>query len=104
MAAVPVVHEWTPDAIVGFAYSTSVLSRAVLGDLGPEFKADLTRQLRAHDPADPCDKPSTSPTTWPSAPPSWAAQRRPLPGSPRWSLPGNAGAGLLTKLVIKPCR
>ena len=43
-----VTHHWTPDEIVGFAYSTSVLSRRAVGDLGPEFEEDLRRELDAY--------------------------------------------------------
>jgi len=42
--------EWTPEALIGFAYSTSVLSAAALGGHAPEFEADLRRELRARAP------------------------------------------------------
>lgn len=43
--------EWTPESLIGFAYSTSVLSRAALGGLAPEFESDLRRELRASEPS-----------------------------------------------------
>jgi SAM-dependent methyltransferase len=46
----PGVREWTPEALIGFTYSTSVLSRAALGDLAPGFEEDLRRELRARAP------------------------------------------------------
>lgn len=42
-------HEWTIEAITGFAFSTSVLSRAALGDQAPAFEADLRSELMAID-------------------------------------------------------
>jgi hypothetical protein len=39
-------HEWTPGQVVGFLYSTSVLSRAVLGELATDFEADVRNELR----------------------------------------------------------
>jgi SAM-dependent methyltransferase len=36
-----VTHEWTAEALIGHAYSTSVLSRAALGDAAADFEADL---------------------------------------------------------------
>lgn len=44
-------HEWTADEIAGHAFSTSVLSEAALGDLAPEFAADLQRVLLAAEPS-----------------------------------------------------
>jgi hypothetical protein len=44
-------HEWTQDTLVGFLFSTSVLSRAALGSLAADFEADIRRELRAADPA-----------------------------------------------------
>lgn len=49
----PTVHDWTPDTIVGFVFSTSVLSRHALGDLAPEFERDLRRALDPHARAGP---------------------------------------------------
>jgi SAM-dependent methyltransferase len=46
----PTAHEWTPEALIGFVYSTSVLSREALGGLAPDFEADLRRELRACEP------------------------------------------------------
>ena len=47
----PAVHEWTPDAIVGFVFSTSVMSRAALGDLASGFEDDVRREMLACAPA-----------------------------------------------------
>jgi ubiquinone/menaquinone biosynthesis C-methylase UbiE len=47
----PVSWDWTPEALVGFAYSTSILSRAALGDLAAGFEQDLLRQVRAAEPS-----------------------------------------------------
>ena len=41
----PTAHVWTPDSVVGFLYSTSVLSRQALGDLAPDFEQDVRRIL-----------------------------------------------------------
>lgn len=41
----PVRSQWTSRELAGFAYSTSVLSRAVLGSAAAEFEADLRREL-----------------------------------------------------------
>jgi SAM-dependent methyltransferase len=41
----PTAHVWTPDSVVGFLYSTSVLSRQALGDRAPAFEQDLRRVL-----------------------------------------------------------
>jgi hypothetical protein len=43
-------YEWTPDALIGFLFSTSVLSRAALGGHAPGFEEDLRRELRAREP------------------------------------------------------
>ena len=40
-------QRWSVDALVGFAYSTSFLSRSALGHQAPEFEADLRRRLLA---------------------------------------------------------
>src|SRR5689334_5990712 len=42
------VHEWTPEALVGYVFSTSVLSREALGRLAPDLEADLHRVLGDH--------------------------------------------------------
>lgn len=47
----PTVHEWTLEALIGFVYSTSVLSHAALGGLAPDFEEDLHRELRACEPS-----------------------------------------------------
>jgi SAM-dependent methyltransferase len=44
-------HEWTPGTLTGYLYSTSTMSRAALGPLGPEFEADLRRELLACEPS-----------------------------------------------------
>lgn len=46
----PATHEWSFEALAGFLYSTSVLSRAALGDYAPAFEDDLRRELGAHEP------------------------------------------------------
>ena len=46
-----VQHEWTTEAIIGYSFSTSVLSRTALGDQAPAFEADLRRELLARDPS-----------------------------------------------------
>jgi SAM-dependent methyltransferase len=43
--------DWTPEALIGFAYSTSVLSRAALGDLAAGFEQDLRQEVRAAEPS-----------------------------------------------------
>jgi hypothetical protein len=48
----PVAHRWTPETLVGFVYSTSFLSREVLGDLADEFEEDLRRELASSDPTE----------------------------------------------------
>lgn len=47
----PTPYIWSLDAIVGFFYSTSVASKAVLGELADDFEADLRRALLDHDPS-----------------------------------------------------
>jgi SAM-dependent methyltransferase len=42
---------WTPEALIGFAYSTSVLSCAVLGDLAAGFEQDVRQEVRAAEPS-----------------------------------------------------
>jgi SAM-dependent methyltransferase len=49
----PAVHEWTPDSLIGYAFSTSTLSRSALGRSAGSFEADLRRALSAFAPADP---------------------------------------------------
>lgn len=48
--AFPIIHEWTPDALIGYAFSTSTLSRAALGRSAGSFEADLRRALSACTP------------------------------------------------------
>ena len=48
--SVPVSHEWTMEALTGFVFSTSVLSRAALGARAAEFAADLRRELAGGAP------------------------------------------------------
>jgi SAM-dependent methyltransferase len=43
-------HDWTPDALIGYLYSTSTMSRAALGALATDFEADLRRELLAVEP------------------------------------------------------
>jgi SAM-dependent methyltransferase len=47
----PVAHEWTPETLVGFVFSTGVLSRVALGDLAPGFEEDLRHELLGCVPA-----------------------------------------------------
>ena len=47
---VPYERTVTPDALVGYLYSTSYCSPALLGDNRAAFEADLRRTLRAHAP------------------------------------------------------
>lgn len=44
-------HDWTPDTLTGFLFSTSVLSRLALGDLAPDFEEDLRREMLGCVPA-----------------------------------------------------
>lgn len=46
-----VAHEWTAESLIGFQYSTSVLSRAALGAQAAEFEADLRRELLSCEPS-----------------------------------------------------
>jgi SAM-dependent methyltransferase len=46
-----VAWEWTPDTLIGFAYSTAVVSRDALGDLAPGFEEDLRHAVRACEPS-----------------------------------------------------
>jgi ubiquinone/menaquinone biosynthesis C-methylase UbiE len=41
----PTPHEWTVERLTGFLYSTSVLSKIVLGSQGPAFEQDLRDRL-----------------------------------------------------------
>lgn len=42
-------HGWAPDELIGFVYSTSFLSRQVLGSLAREFEADMRSALDPFD-------------------------------------------------------
>jgi hypothetical protein len=44
-------HDWTADELIGYAYSTSVLSRVALGDLAPAFEDDMRRELAGCEPS-----------------------------------------------------
>ncbi len=44
------VHDWTPEALAGYALSTSVLSPVALGGQATEFTEDLRRELAAAQP------------------------------------------------------
>ncbi len=44
-------HDWTPESLIGFFYSTSLLSQAVLGEEARAFEADLHARLRAVEPS-----------------------------------------------------
>jgi len=41
----PTAHEWTIEALIGFVYSTSFLSREALGDNAHRFEEDLRREI-----------------------------------------------------------
>lgn len=45
-----VPYVWSLDAFIGYLYSTSFASRAVLGDTAKAFEAELRAALLAHDP------------------------------------------------------
>jgi ubiquinone/menaquinone biosynthesis C-methylase UbiE len=45
------VHDWTVETLIGFMYSTSVLSRVVLGDRAGAFEADVRERLGAVEPS-----------------------------------------------------
>lgn len=47
----PMPHVWTLDSLIGYAYSTSKASRAVLGDRAEAFEADLRGALLDQDPS-----------------------------------------------------
>jgi len=44
-------HDWSADSIAGFVYSTSLLSRVVLGDRTDEFEHEVRRRLHEIDPS-----------------------------------------------------
>ena len=45
----PVVHRWTPEALVGLIYSTSFLPHEVLASAAADFEADLRDTLTMSD-------------------------------------------------------
>ena len=45
------IHEWTLDELIGFLYSTSILSRDTLGERTDAFEADLRQRLGAVEPS-----------------------------------------------------
>ena len=47
----PAAHTWTAETLTGYAFSTSILSRAALGGHAPAFEADLRRELGPFAPA-----------------------------------------------------
>ena len=47
----PTPWEWTPETLIGFAYSTSVVSREALGDLASGFEEDLRHEVNAAEPS-----------------------------------------------------
>ncbi len=49
---IPVTRQWTADQIVGYLYSTSFASHAVLGDAAPAFEKLLRQRLAALSPSD----------------------------------------------------
>jgi SAM-dependent methyltransferase len=46
----PTLHEWTPEGLIGFIYSTSFLSRCVVGPHAPSFESDLEREFARYGP------------------------------------------------------
>lgn len=47
----PTPYRWTVDDLIGFTYSTSLLTRAVLGDKAGQFETDLRGDLHDHEQA-----------------------------------------------------
>lgn len=47
----PTRHDWTIESLIGFVYSSSVMSHEVLGSLATSFEDDLRRELSAHEQA-----------------------------------------------------
>jgi ubiquinone/menaquinone biosynthesis C-methylase UbiE len=47
----PVTHEWVPETLTGYLFSTSLLSPVALGDLAAGFKHDLRRELLSCEPS-----------------------------------------------------
>jgi len=46
-----VQHDWNADSLIGNLFSTSVLSRAALGELAGEFEAEVRQELAAESEA-----------------------------------------------------
>jgi SAM-dependent methyltransferase len=69
-------HEWTVDELAGHAFSTAVLSEAALGDLAPDFVADLGRELLAIEPSGRFRQVSTFASELARAPASWPPDQR----------------------------
>jgi len=44
-------HEWTPETLIGFVYSTSFLSRDALGDNADRFEDDLRHEINTSEPS-----------------------------------------------------
>jgi len=44
-------HDWTVAELIGLVYSTSLLSRVVLGDRAGEFETDFEQRMRAVEPS-----------------------------------------------------
>ncbi len=44
-------YTWTIESLAGFTFSTSILSRAVLGELSESFQTDLRKELFAIEPS-----------------------------------------------------
>ena len=43
-----VEHEWSVESLIGFAHSTSILSRDALGDQAAAFEADVRARFARH--------------------------------------------------------
>lgn len=46
----PTAHEWTAESLIGFVYSTSLLSKPVLGAQAEAFEVDVRARLQRCDP------------------------------------------------------
>lgn len=49
-------HTWTLESLIGFAHSTSILSRPALGTHLPDFERDLRERLRTVQPDGPFEE------------------------------------------------
>ena len=47
----PTDHVWTTESLTGLVFSTSILSRAALGDQAGDLEADLRRELHDYESA-----------------------------------------------------